>query len=324
MAVCFSIETPTRGAGAIGIIRLSGERLDESLIAIGLPPVPVGAVVLADILGVDRGLVARWSARTADLMLHGGPGVLGAARAALARLGIPEKSRGAEGLTLHGDDLRSAWPESANKLEAAMLEALAMAPSPRAVPLLLAQPARHAAGPGGPYADAALDRLLSPPLVLITGAPNVGKSSLLNAIARREAALVADMPGTTRDAVAVTAVIDGLAVRLIDAPGFDAAERDPIVRAASGIAARLEAAADLVLRCDDGSRPPPETNRPSLAVRTKADLGGAAPAIAGAAAIAVSARTGAGVADLALSVRRALVSDAALADERPWRFGLGP
>jgi tRNA modification GTPase len=143
----------------------------------------------------------------------------------------------------------------------------------------------------------------------------VGKSSLLNALAGREAALVADMPGTTRDAVAVNAVLDGLAVRLVDAPGLDPAEADPVVRAASAIAARFEAAADLVLRCTDGLRPPPESARPSLLVRTKADLPAPGPATAG---LAVSARSGTGLDVLAVAVRRSLVPDAALEDERPW------
>lgn len=315
MRAAFSIETPARAAGAIGIVRLSGDDLDNSLGHLGLGRVAVGAVVLADILGVDRGLVVRWSASVVDLMVHGGPGVIEAVVGALGRLGVAAAEASP----------RDAWPEAKSEIEARMLAALAVAPSPRAVPVLLAQPARHArsgapAGPGSAergFADAGtLGRLLHPPLVLISGAPNIGKSSLLNALARRDAAIVADMPGTTRDAVAVTAVLDGLAVRLLDAPGFDAGETDAIIRAATTIASRLEAAADLVLCCADSAHAPPTTTRPSLTVATKADLGGSD--VHARADVAVSAATGAGLEELAVLIRRSLVPDEALGDERPW------
>ena len=318
MPVAFSIETPVHAAGAIGVIRLAGADLDECLDRMGLGPVGVGRVLLRDILGIDRGLVSRWSGAAADLMVHGGPGVIEAIAVALAELGIAETE----------PDLSGAWPEASSEVEARMLAALAEAPSPRAIPVLLAQPTRHArttdsaepASAARGFADAAvLGRLLHPPLVLIAGAPNIGKSSLLNALARREVSIVADMPGTTRDAVAVTAVLDGLAVRLLDAPGLAADERDPIVRAASGIAARLEAAADLVLCCADAVHAPPISERPSLVVATKADLGAATTARGGV-DIAVSAATGAGLEDLAGMLRRVLVPDSALADDRPWRW----
>jgi len=318
VGVAFSIETPARAAGAIGVIRLAGSNLDACLERIGLGRVGVGAVLLRDILGIDRGLVVRWSASAVDLMVHGGPGVIEAIAAALRAQALGEAA----------PDLRGAWPEASSEIEARMLAALAEAPSPRAIPVLLAQPARHApitdsAARGSAsegFADAAvLGRLLHPPLVLISGAPNIGKSSLLNALARREVSIVADMPGTTRDAVAVTAVLDGLAVRLLDAPGFDAGERDPIVRAASEIAARLEAAADLVLCCADADHSPPTSERPCLVVATKADLGSGRPS-RGRVDIAVSAATGAGLEQLSVLIRRALVPDSALADERPWRW----
>ena len=52
------------------------------------------------------------------------------------------------------------------------------------------------------------------------GAPNVGKSSLINALAGYERAIVSAMPGTTRDVVTVTTAIDGWPVQLSDTAGF--------------------------------------------------------------------------------------------------------
>ena len=56
--------------------------------------------------------------------------------------------------------------------------------------------------------------------VAIIGAPNVGKSTLLNAILNEEKAIVSEIPGTTRDAIEDTIVIDGLAFRFIDTAGL--------------------------------------------------------------------------------------------------------
>ncbi|HYF56871.1 MAG TPA: tRNA uridine-5-carboxymethylaminomethyl(34) synthesis GTPase MnmE [Salinarimonas sp.] len=110
--------------------------------------------------------------------------------------------------------------------------------------------------------------------VVLAGPPNAGKSSLLNAVARRDVAIVSAVPGTTRDAIEVACDLGGLPVTLVDTAGLresdDAIEREGIARTR----ARVEAA-DLVLWLDplDAPTPPPEDRRPYLHLRTKADLG---------------------------------------------------
>jgi tRNA modification GTPase len=111
--------------------------------------------------------------------------------------------------------------------------------------------------------------------VVIVGAPNVGKSSLLNTLARREVAIVSDEPGTTRDLVELSLDLDGLKVRLTDTAGIrhgaGKVEAIGIERAKQ----RAEAA-DLVLLLVDASAEAGE--RPSLDnpniihIWTKADL----------------------------------------------------
>lgn len=77
----------------------------------------------------------------------------------------------------------------------------------------------------------ALIHLLHPPTLAITGAPNVGKSTLLNRLAGTNAAITADLPGTTRDYVSIDVDLNGLVVRLLDTPGIRPTS-DPIEAAA--------------------------------------------------------------------------------------------
>lgn len=112
--------------------------------------------------------------------------------------------------------------------------------------------------------------------VAILGPPNAGKSSLLNCLVKREAALVSSAPGTTRDAIEVTLDLGGAAVILTDTAGLR--ETSDEVEA-MGIARTLARArqADVILWLSETS----ETDVPDLAdalmqkvvlVRTKADL----------------------------------------------------
>jgi tRNA modification GTPase len=71
--------------------------------------------------------------------------------------------------------------------------------------------------------------------VALVGEPNVGKSSLLNALSGEDAAIVTEIPGTTRDLLKVDVVIDGVPLRLVDTAGLrdsdDAVERIGVERA---------------------------------------------------------------------------------------------
>ncbi|MBA4104273.1 MAG: hypothetical protein C0485_00820 [Pirellula sp.] len=94
--------------------------------------------------------------------------------------------------------------------------------------------------------------LTAPWQVAIAGRPNVGKSSLINALVGYQRAIVFDQPGTTRDVLTAETAIDGWPVRLADAAGIretdDALEAEGVVRAR-----RQLAQADLALWVLDGS-----------------------------------------------------------------------
>ncbi|MFG1399107.1 tRNA uridine-5-carboxymethylaminomethyl(34) synthesis GTPase MnmE [Roseixanthobacter pseudopolyaromaticivorans] len=132
--------------------------------------------------------------------------------------------------------------------------------------------------------------------IAIAGPPNAGKSTLLNRLAGREAAIVSHRPGTTRDVLEVHLELAGQAVTLIDTAGLR--ETDDEVEAEGIRRARARAgAADLVLwLSEEGDAPPPELAH-ALAVRTKADkaeTGDAARENTGS-VLAISAATGQGM-----------------------------
>ena len=302
---------------ALGVFAVGGadERaLDETLDRLGVGRVGVGEVVLRRIAGIDTGLVARWTPTRADLFPHAGGAVMRGLGRALTERGL-----------VHADrvDPRELFPEAGSLIEARVLEALARDPSPRATDLLLDQVGRWEGldqERESEVAPRALDRLLRPALVVSLGRANIGKSSLANALARREAALVADVPGTTRDHVGLTLSLDGLVVRFLDTPGVARGEEaDPLTARGAEAALTLAASADLILDCRDAGEPEDGVELPvgvpALRVLLRGDRVEAARS-----GLVTSAATGAGLGDLAVAIRRALVSDGALADPRPWRF----
>lgn len=127
--------------------------------------------------------------------------------------------------------------------------------------------------------------------VAITGAPNVGKSTLLNRLAERDIAIVSDIPGTTRDVLEVALDLNGVPVMLIDTAGIRET-RDPVEAEGVKRARARAQAADLVLCLVDDERVLKPRGEREWAIRTKADLR-AVPALPG--EIAVSAKTGAGI-----------------------------
>ena len=145
--------------------------------------------------------------------------------------------------------------------------------------------------------------------VVIAGAPNAGKSTLLNALAGHEAAIVTEIPGTTRDVLRERIQIEGVPVLLLDTAGLR--ESDEVIETAGMRRARAAMAnADRILFLIDAASDPRAASfraervrlpaaAPVTVVYTKADLlapgATAPPAVADVPAMTVSARTGAGL-----------------------------
>jgi tRNA modification GTPase len=136
----------------------------------------------------------------------------------------------------------------------------------------------------------------------ITGAPNVGKSTLINALSERDVAIVSPLPGTTRDALETRVILGGVPVTLVDTAGLrettDWVEAEGVRRAL----ARAQDADLVISVVEAGSSPQQIAIAKQVLVANKADLGLTGPQ----GALRISAKTGAG-----MDVLRARLAQAA-------------
>lgn len=332
------------GRGAIASLLVSGPDAVACVSACFRPAAGGAAATLP----VGRILFGRWETTGEELVVcrvdvqqieihcHGGSLAAAAVTAALRQHGCRDVS----------------WPEwsrrsAADAIQAAALAALASATTERAAAILLDQyhgalrNALHEVATllegNAPSAPAALERLrgrsrlglhlTAPWQVVLAGRPNVGKSSLLNALLGYQRAIVYDLPGTTRDVLSGHAALDGWPVELFDTAGMrnasDAIEASGVARARD-----RAATADLVVLVLDASQPLDGEDATllsswpqALVVWNKCDLltevrtGPAAAAGLGAAAglpragHCVSALSGLGIEQLAQAIVRRLVSE---------------
>ncbi len=141
--------------------------------------------------------------------------------------------------------------------------------------------------------------------VVLVGAPNVGKSSLLNALAGEEVAIVTPVAGTTRDRIVQPVAVHGIALNVIDTAGLRPTD-DPVERIGIERTLAEVGRADVVLHLVDAAAPAADADAleevsrhagrgvPLLTVVNKIDLGGEAPRAEGN-CIWLSAKTGAGL-----------------------------
>jgi tRNA modification GTPase len=315
------------GRGAVASVRIEGPGGLELVAALfaarggrPLTEVPLRQIVVGR-LGGEEVVLSRIAEDVIELHCHGGS-------AAVARL---------EELLIDRGCRKVSWQDWARAREtdpfaAAALVALADARTERTAAILLDQyhgalrTAFEAIEASLQAGDAAAAReqaevllahsltglhLVRPWQVVVAGRPNVGKSSLMNAIAGYQRAIVHNLPGTTRDIVGVQTALDGWPVEIFDTAGLRAAG-DPIEQAGIDLAREKIAAADLVVLVFDSSAPWTvadqdlfESHPSALLVSNKSDL----PPVPGAhpVAMSVSAATGAGVEELCRAIAQRLV-----------------
>lgn len=166
----------------------------------------------------------------------------------------------------------------------------------------------------------------------IVGRPNVGKSSLLNALLRGERAIVTPIPGTTRDTLEETINLQGVPLILVDTAGIRAHPQDEVERIGVERSRAALRQADLALLVLDGSCPLEAADfeiaaligdRPALVVINKSDL----PAqletdvmlslLPSAPRIRISALTGEGIAELEAAILEKILGGQVLTSDTP-------
>lgn len=150
-------------------------------------------------------------------------------------------------------------------------------------------------------------------LVVLAGAPNVGKSSLFNALLGEARAIVTEVPGTTRDAIEAMLDLPGWPLRLVDTAGLHDTS-DVVERLGIEVSSRYLARAAIVLACFDSTETAraistlgERTHGAIITVATKGDI--VSNSVMDAADIAVSAHTGEGLAMLLRTIEMKLVSN---------------
>lgn len=313
---CFRIAT-SAAPGAVAVVELLG-RIDEILSELlGGEPWPVGVCRLRSLADIDTVMIVRVSDSLAWLMPHGGPRII---------------QRLAQWLVSHSIapvsdlDPRATYPEAATKTEAMALAAVSRAPSPLAIDLLLDQPRRwaeHAADPQESIdsiraRSGVLNRLITPPLVVVVGRPNVGKSTLTNALLGREGSITSPQQGTTRDYLISRIELAGLVVCWCDTPGrHETADRTEL-QAIALSSELIERADGLISAAAPGIDWPELPREADWRVHLKADCG--PPAGLPGCDIQVSAKTGAGLLDLVERLKSLLIPSEILSHPGPWLF----
>jgi tRNA modification GTPase len=312
MADCRLLVATSSQPGAIAILQLDGLVMTVLEAVTGVAQWPTGVARLTTLADIDRGLAVRLTDNVAQLMPHGGPRVVQRLVAWLVDRGVELAAP---------DDVapEQLFPEAMDRFEAMALAAIARAASPIAVDLLIDQPRRWRGAatdrPSDPGRSRRLNRLIDPPLVVVAGPVNVGKSTLSNTLVGRSMSIAADLAGTTRDYTSGRIDLAGVVVDWHDTPGLRESS-DPIEMESVEIARALIARADMVVALTDHQQPWPVLPRqPDLRVANKCDLG-----VRDDCDLSISAATGAGIADFVLAVRDRLVPPEDITNPDPWLF----
>jgi len=227
------------GVGAIAVIRLVGAGVEKFLMRHFSKTAQRSRCVYGDLCDgeqiIDDVVVALVCETIADLNVHGGAWLV-------SRVMELARREGFSIVEPDGPPLVEAAVDGETILEREVQAWLPWARTREAIEVLLAHPAALEAWKREPslfsardvLSDRSMHWLLHPPKVAITGAPNVGKSTLANQLFAQERSITANMPGTTRDWVGESANLDGLMVTLVDTPGEretdDAIEREAIAK----------------------------------------------------------------------------------------------
>ncbi|MEQ9460232.1 MAG: GTPase [Phycisphaeraceae bacterium] len=327
------IELTAPNPGAVALLVLNGPQAPQIAAQLtGSPIPPDRRLRLRQFDNIDEGLVVAHPATdsapaTIWLMPHAGRAVIHAIIQHCTQLGATLSTT---------PDPRTYFPEADSLIETEACLLMTRAASPLAVDALAAQPKAWSDDPRPDpvtthQRTCTLDRLITPPTVAVVGRPNVGKSTLLNRLLGRRAAITSELPGTTRDWVGALVELplgdqphQAIAVHWVDSPGLRSTVDEVEAEAIRRVQPILERA-DVLIALRDRTIPWPDPQAlprsPDLHVINKADLDQPEdPKYPD--AIHISAETGSGLPQLASAVLTHLgfTHEWPAIIRRPWAF----
>jgi tRNA modification GTPase len=279
--------------------------------------------------GREQVIVAQLDPHRVEIHCHGGPAVIDLLLTDLILAGAKQQSwqqyvRGSQSDGPRADAM-IALTEALTERTAMYLLAQSQGAFSRAIEALISQLSQGICAEVAAQIDAQLLTLLSrsefgthlikPWRVVLAGPPNVGKSSLLNALLGYERAIVFDQPGTTRDVVTTITALEGWPVQFSDTAGVRSS-MDPLEGQGIELTRSELASADLAILVFDGSQPwSPEATAlarawpAALCALNKSDLTQRAEPPRAVDAI-ISAKTGSGLPELTRQIADRLVPTA--------------
>lgn len=290
-----SVLTPP-GKSALAVLGLAGPRAWDVARAVfaaraDLPDAPEAGRFWLGRVGDDvrdDAVLAVRDAGRVELHVHGGREVVRWLLELIAARGVPAVP----------------WQE---QRASPLADVLSRAATVRTAAIALDQYVGPVTGDPSRWSDVGA-HLARPWRVVLAGAPNAGKSSLLNALAGYQRSVVAPTPGTTRDVVTLTLALDGWPVEFADTAGLRDAD-DAIEGQGVALAREAIAGADLCLWLLDATATPTQVPTGALAVVNKIDQPAAWDLARAGDAPRVSAVTGEGLAGLCEAVVRRLVPE---------------
>ncbi|MCK5565292.1 MAG: 50S ribosome-binding GTPase [Planctomycetes bacterium] len=282
-----AVTTP-RGLGAIANIQLAGDDAAKAIARVARPTPKIftaGRIHVCEVIDgdnvIDHVVIGHESQNNFAISCHGNPFITEAIIKLLQKHGAQIVSKEEMLLDLSGTENTIGAEAKLAKLKAPSIEAVKLiaAQSHQGLAMTAAKWLAEIDALDLPQIKNQCDNILADSAkakflitgckAVIAGAPNSGKSTLINALAGKQKAIVTDIAGTTRDWVSINCRIGPVLVEFIDTAGLDEnLTKDDVDKASQQAAHKMIENADLIVYLNDAQAPPENSTLGRLADKT--------------------------------------------------------